>query len=58
MNISEFLYLSILVLVFMEFILEVIWYIKYCKDHPEPKHIKKTCPHGYEEWDECPVCGH
>ena len=19
---------------------------------------RKTCPHGYEDWDQCPVCCH
>jgi hypothetical protein len=58
MRIDELLFLIIIVLVFMMFCVEVAWYIKYSMSHPVPRSLKKQCPHGYEDWDECPDCCH
>lgn len=45
---SQILFLILVILVAMMFVSEVKWYIKYCKNYPEPEAIKTTCPHEYQ----------
>jgi hypothetical protein len=51
-----------IVLYFFTFLslITFVMLIVHISDHNyEKKLIKKTvCPHGYEDWDDCPVCGH
>lgn len=47
---------QILLLTFVLFMAMAYWQIlKRPKKKPE---APKPCPHGHEDWNECPVCGH